>query len=416
MRARLYIRVRLEDGRHPFLQPVYSANAKIKSFYAVVNGEPEHHPEGVYYARYVRGGKRVWEAVGTDAASATIALRKRNAILTAADANVEVVSDDHEETSSDRSITAAIVEYLDEVRAAKSHKTYLAYAIALQGFSEFCKSKTLVSLSRADVLKYLGSLRGRGVSPRTIANRLSYLKTFMLHFKLGWPLLKTDRVRYTEKTVEAYSTEDLRVLFAAANQDETELFQFLLCTGVRDREAMHASWRDVDFSRKMFKVAEKLDLEFSPKDKEEGRIPIPDSLAELLRERKRRYPDTRLIFGRPDGSPNCHLLRTLQRLAYRAGLNCGECYSKSRKCCSHQPMCHHWGLHRFRKTFATMHHESGVSVRTIQRWLRHSSLDTTLRYLAGSDDRSEKTRAQVNSTFQGLMPGPDPIADGAACL
>ncbi|MCU1314407.1 MAG: integrase family protein [Acidobacteriaceae bacterium] len=46
-----------------------------------------------------------------------------------------------------------------------------------------------------------------------------------------------------------------------------------------------------------------------------------------------------------------------------------------------------------------MHHEAGVSARTIQRWLRHSSLDTTLRYLAGSDDQSERTRSVVNSTF-----------------
>jgi integrase len=65
-------------------------------------------------------------------------------------------------------------------------------------------------------------------------------------------------------------------------------------------------------------------------------------------------------------------------------------------------MCHHWGLHRFRKTFATMHHEAGVSARTIQRWLRHSSLDTTLRYLAGSDDKSEKTRTKVNSSFAAI--------------
>ncbi len=47
MRARLYIRVRLNDGRHPFVEPVSSGNNKIKAFYAIVDGEPEHHPEGV---------------------------------------------------------------------------------------------------------------------------------------------------------------------------------------------------------------------------------------------------------------------------------------------------------------------------------------------------------------------------------
>jgi integrase/recombinase XerD len=46
-----------------------------------------------------------------------------------------------------------------------------------------------------------------------------------------------------------------------------------------------------------------------------------------------------------------------------------------------------------------MHHEAGVSARTIQLWLRHSDLETTLKYLAASDHKSEKTREQVNNTF-----------------
>jgi integrase len=101
---------------------------------------------------------------------------------------------------------------------------------------------------------------------------------------------QTDRVKFTEKTVEAYSLEDLKRLFAAANQEEFELFQFLLGTGVREQEAMFTVWKDVDFNGKSFKVSEKLDLGFTPKDKEEGSIPIPDSLVALLKARRERYP------------------------------------------------------------------------------------------------------------------------------
>jgi len=165
MRARLYIRIRLKDGRHPFAEPVYSANNKIKPFYAVVNGKDEHHPEAVYYLRYARNGKRVWDPVGTDPATAVNALRKRNAILNAEEADVEVVMNEPEESFPGRSIIAAIDEYLGEVKAAKAHKTHVAYAIALRGFSESCKSTTLETLTRADVLSYLGSLRERGVTP-----------------------------------------------------------------------------------------------------------------------------------------------------------------------------------------------------------------------------------------------------------
>ena len=41
----------------------------------------------------------------------------------------------------------------------------------------------------------------------------------------------------------------------------------------------------------------------------------------------------------------------------------------------------------------------GVSARTIQLWLRHSDLETTLKYFAANDHKSEKTREQVNNTF-----------------
>jgi Phage integrase family len=67
--------------------------------------------------------------------------------------------------------------------------------------------------------------------------------------------------------------------------------------------------------------------------------------------------------------------------------------------CAEHPVCDRWELRKFRKMFATHHHESGVSDRTLQAWLGHSSLDATLAYLKVADVRSERTRAQVNHIF-----------------
>jgi integrase len=63
-----------------------------------------------------------------------------------------------------------------------------------------------------------------------------------------------------------------------------------------------------------------------------------------------------------------------------------------------------WSLHKFRRTFATMHHESGVSGRTLQAWLGHSNLETTLLYLKVADLRSDRIRLQVDSTFREMYP------------
>jgi len=48
VKVHLYIRVRLSNGTRQYLDPVYAANGKLRPLYALVAGNPEHHPEGVY--------------------------------------------------------------------------------------------------------------------------------------------------------------------------------------------------------------------------------------------------------------------------------------------------------------------------------------------------------------------------------
>jgi hypothetical protein len=63
---RLKMRVRLSNGNRAYVDLVLSPNDKLKPLYVFVDSKPEHHPEGVYHLRYLNGGKRVWDAVGSD--------------------------------------------------------------------------------------------------------------------------------------------------------------------------------------------------------------------------------------------------------------------------------------------------------------------------------------------------------------
>jgi integrase/recombinase XerD len=54
-------------------------------------------------------------------------------------------------------------------------------------------------------------------------------------------------------------------------------------------------------------------------------------------------------------------------------------------------------LHKFRATFATRHLWNGVDLRTVQMWLGHSDMESTMRYLKPS--RSQTVKDKVNSTF-----------------
>jgi integrase/recombinase XerD len=76
------------------------------------------------------------------------------------------------------------------------------------------------------------------------------------------------------------------------------------------------------------------------------------------------------------------MLRKLKALAKRAGLDPTK-----------------FGLHVFRKTFATLLHRAGVDARTIQQRLGHSDLETTLLYLEGENARSQNSRDKANEAF-----------------
>jgi hypothetical protein len=53
----------LSAGR---IDPHPAAKGKLKPLFAFVDGKPEYHPEGVYFLRYAREGKRIWEHAGKD--------------------------------------------------------------------------------------------------------------------------------------------------------------------------------------------------------------------------------------------------------------------------------------------------------------------------------------------------------------
>ena len=147
--VRLKIRVRLSDGSRQFLDPVSTANGKLKPLYAVVNGQPEHHPEGVYHLRYLKGKKRVWEAVGSDPQLALTRKLQKQKFLEAKAAGVAVVDEGEKQLGSQRLLTGAVAEYLAETKEHKSQKTLAAYTETLDTFCEAMARKHLKDDSSA---------------------------------------------------------------------------------------------------------------------------------------------------------------------------------------------------------------------------------------------------------------------------
>jgi integrase/recombinase XerD len=411
----LYIRVCMSNGSRPYLEPVYAVEGELSPGYAFVAGQPEHHPEGIYQLRYQQAGKRRWEPVGSDPHVALGAKIRRETLLktegaeTAVFDEVHIDGDGRRQTGRDSRplrkpgyLDQIIKEYLGDVRRFKSKRTYEAYRYTLKIFEDGCPKRFSQDVDRRDIFDFMETLKRRGNAKRTIANRVSYLLIFFRKYGFADLIQSSDRPKDTKKIVKAYSSDQLRRLLAQCDDGERVLFHFLLGSGCRKAEAIAACWQDLDLVAKTYTVKEKLDLGFSPKDNEERSIPLSDHLLDLLKWWREQNHDVRLIFPGPGGKVDTHIIRKLKRLALQAGLNCGECRSRNGESCGTRPICKEWELHRFRRTFATMHAAAGVKIDRLARWLGHADLQTTLAYLAGDDDKSEHTRNQVNASFASI--------------
>ena len=62
--------------------------------------------------------------------------------------------------------------------------------------------------------------------------------------------------------------------------------------------------------------------------------------------------------------------------------------------CAAGPFCGRWFLHKFRHTYATRHLQDGIDIRTLQQWMGHRDIASTMVYLKGV--RNSDIQVRIN--------------------
>ena len=177
-----------------------------------------------------------------------------------------------------------------------------------------------------DIVKFQKALADRGMSARTVSNRHTNLKTFLKF--LGYDIKGLPKPpRYDKTMPEIYTDTELNALFKAVTSPrESLLFRLLLQTGVREQEAMHLEWQDIDPKRKVLRLRSKVKRwGFRLKDFEERELPLSDEMLAMLKAYKRDHAGTATLIFEKEGKPDGHMLRTLKQQVRAAGLSCGKC-------------------------------------------------------------------------------------------
>lgn len=408
------------DGKWQFVPVARDAKGNPDPRLILLNGQPVSSKGGTFYLDFSQQGKRRQEPVGTAPKDALEAWRTKLAVLT----GLIEPEEEPEEVPRGLTIDQAIEKYLVEVQATKSKNTYRQYCQELAWFRRLSKKRYVSDLDRSDIMALFAEGRkeqvdGRPLNQKTINRRVIIVLQAMRSQGAVIVMRKGDWPRTIEKKVEIYQPEELKAFLAACTPDEKLIFQVFLLTGFREREVATLAWSDIDWREGKLSVSAKPDVSFAPKSYEERSVPVPMSLIETLRERKKKSPSL-LVFptlphptrpnSGPGNSPDGHLLELCKQIAYRAGLNCGHCkgehtvyvanHGVARKAkraysCKTSARCANWYLHKFRHTFATNILQS-VDIRSLQVMLGHKNISTTEKYLKSL--RLDQLREKIESS------------------
>ena len=383
MEVNLTKRIDTPQGKR-YCPAIVAANGRLKPHWVLVSGNPEKHEAGAYYLEWREDGQRKRLSVGRDPDTARQRQDRKLAELRALSQGLLV--EDIEEEANKNQVQLAVREFLDEVQLTKQDKTWRGYKIALTYFQESCDKTHLEDIQRIDLLRFSAFLRDKKkLAPRTVHNKFACVLTFLEAQGVSKLVGKKDRPRFVDQEVEIYEDGELPALYNVCSLYHRTLYDFLLMTGFREQETMYVTWADVHVKTNTVDMRWKPQFNWTPKAYKEREVPVPDKLLEVLGVYRKTLPAKRakaeaLIFSTASGLPDTHMIRALKRNAKKAGLNRDDFW-----------------LHKFRATFATMHLQAGVDLRTVMTWMGQTNLESVIRYLKPA--RHQAVREKVNATF-----------------
>lgn len=380
--------------------PIVRNKGKMVQDHVYIAGKDEYHPEGAYYIEWLEFGRRRRKSI-SDYNELDEAARLKAIEVEAMKAGLIAPPAEPPRPVVDlKTISAAVDHYLSMVEAQRSLATYKSYRHTLRQLLVPCYTKKFVEdVCREDILTFLNYCYEKGLGHRTVYDKLVVvLQFFKRHGKTGL-ITSSDWPKYVETIRPIYEPEEVHRMLKEATEEESILLKFLLASGFRDQEVRHLCWRDIDFHNSHVRVTAKDRWRFRPKNWEERAVPLPTALMDRLQKLKesRNAVPAQLVFPNKHGNPDSNHDMVVKRVAFRAKLNCGQCFTKHGNRCSDGPFCHHFFLHKFRHTFATEHLRHGIDIRTLQSWLGHRDIKSTMVYLKGVHSKDALIKVNAGS-------------------
>jgi len=261
--------------------------------------------------------------------------------------------------------------------------------------------RTLDCSDARQVEQFTAATLRAGRSSKSVRNYLGVLGSiFELGLKRGWarenPVARAEKPKVTHSDeIRFLTVEEVKAVLRAVPCDtlgsiEETLYLTASMTGLRQGELFGLRWRDVDWLAGKVRVRRTWARGAfgTPKSRRGSRsVPLADRVAGALEDLSRRTAfsaDDDLVFAHPEtGRP---LDSSYTRKRFKTALKAARARDVR--------------FHDLRHTFGTRMAATGVPMRTLQEWMGHRDIATTLIYADyAPDDRRE--RDLVAKAFEG---------------
>ena len=280
-------------------------------------------------------------------------------------------------------MTALRQRMIDDLRIRNySPRTIETYVYHVEQFARYF-GKSPDQLGRKEIHRYQVYLAHEKKLAWSSYNQIVCALRF-LYFKTLEADIDFAHVPYSrppKKLPVVLSQEEVaRIFEATLSIKHLAVLMTLYGAGLRLHEAVNLELTDIDSKRMVIHVRQ-------GKGNKERYTLLPASLLETLRKYWRAYRPVKLLFpGSEPDRPYCKntVQQALARARHRAGI------TKQAAC------------HSLRHSFATHLLEAGVDLRTIQKLLGHTGLNTTARYLHVAVSAHERSDEPIDLVAQAI--------------
>jgi integrase/recombinase XerD len=273
----------------------------------------------------------------------------------------------------------------------KSERTRDAYIRTVRMLANFY-GKTPDTISEEELRAYF--LHRKNVSlwsPKTMRICYCGIRFFFTNvLQHNWHIFNILRAQTEHRLPAVLSQEEVRQLMACVNTPHNHAYLTAVYScGLRLHEAIHLEVSDIDSTRHMLHV-------HRGKGAKDRYVPLPESTIHILRRHWKTHRHKTLIFpaiGRGHKTASSMALPMARSSVQGAFRRAKEMAGITKKGVS---------VHTLRHSYATHLLEAGVNLRTIQQFLGHAQLETTMMYLHLTNKGQQDAWDKINELMKGL--------------